>query len=133
MFCIFFTCVSVVQIQSKHHQARYIYKYGTIKRLILIQVTLTHFWPSRKRKFNLKSDRVNLVAPVSPIECLLYLPNDWDRKGWPGSEIQMYYGCSCYIYALMLLNPSVVCKSAYYMFCIIMSSISFTVLRVLIL
>ena len=27
------------------------------------------------RKFNLKSDRVKLVAPVSPIECLLYLPN----------------------------------------------------------
>jgi len=25
--------------------------------------------------FNLKSDRVNLVAPDSPIECLLYLPN----------------------------------------------------------
>ena len=19
----------------------------------------------------------------------------WDRKGWPGSEIQMYYGCPC--------------------------------------
>ena len=28
-----------------------------------------------KSKFNLKSDRVNLVAPASPIKCLLYLPN----------------------------------------------------------
>ena len=28
-----------------------------------------------KSKLNLKSDRVNLVAPASPIECLLYLPN----------------------------------------------------------
>ena len=28
-----------------------------------------------KSKFNLKSDRVNLVATASPIECLLYLPN----------------------------------------------------------
>ena len=28
-----------------------------------------------KSKFNLKSDRVNLVAPASPIECLPYLPN----------------------------------------------------------
>ena len=31
--------------------------------------------PFSKSKFNLKSDRVNLVAPASPIECLLYLPN----------------------------------------------------------
>ena len=36
---------------------------------------LTHLWPFSKSKFNLKSDRVNLVAPASPIECLLYLPN----------------------------------------------------------
>ena len=35
-----------------------------------------HPWPSSKSKFNLKSDRVNIVAPASPIECLLYLPND---------------------------------------------------------
>jgi len=34
-----------------------------------------HLWPFSKSKFNLKSDRVNLVAPASPIECLLYLPN----------------------------------------------------------
>ena len=35
----------------------------------------THLWPFSKSKFNLKSDRVNLVAPASPIECLLHLPN----------------------------------------------------------
>jgi len=35
----------------------------------------THLWPFSKSKFNLKSDRVNLVAPASPNECLLYLPN----------------------------------------------------------
>ena len=34
----------------------------------------THLWPFSKSKFN-QSDRVNLVAPASPIECLLYLPN----------------------------------------------------------
>ena len=28
-----------------------------------------------KSKFILKSDRVNIVAPASLIECLLYLPN----------------------------------------------------------
>ena len=36
---------------------------------------VTHLWPCSKSKLNLKSDRVNLVAPASPIECLLYLPN----------------------------------------------------------
>ena len=35
----------------------------------------THLWPFTKRKFNLKSDRVNLVAQASPIECLLHIPN----------------------------------------------------------
>ena len=51
--------------------------------------------PLVKVKFNLKSDRVNLVTPVSPIECLLYLPDvrgevvlstNWERKSLPGSE-----------------------------------------------
>jgi len=32
-------------------------------------------WPFSKSKLNLKSDRVNLVAPPSPIEGLLYLPH----------------------------------------------------------
>ena len=36
---------------------------------------IKHLWPFSKSKFNLKSDRVNLVAPAIPIECLLYLPN----------------------------------------------------------
>ena len=42
---------------------------------------------------------VNLVDLVSPIECLLRLTNvraiqyKLGRKGWPGSEIQMYSGC----------------------------------------
>ena len=59
------------------------------------QQYLTHLWPFSKSKFNLKSVRVNLVAPVSPIKCLPYLPNvrairyKLDRKGLPGSEIQM--------------------------------------------
>ena len=61
----------------------------------------THLWLFSKRKFNLKSDRVNLAAPASHIECLLFCPmsgrysTNWDLKGWPGSEIQMYYGCPC--------------------------------------
>ena len=39
------------------------------------RLKLTHLWPFSKSKFNLKSDRVKLVSPASPIECLLYLPN----------------------------------------------------------
>jgi len=35
----------------------------------------THPWPFSESKLNLKSDRVNFVAPASPIECMLYLPN----------------------------------------------------------
>ena len=63
---------------------------------------LTHPWPFSKSKFNLKSDRVNLVAPASHglvllSVCLIYpmsgrYSTNWDRKGWPGSEIQMYHG-----------------------------------------
>ena len=58
-------------------------------------VLWTHLWLFSKSKFNLKSDRVNLVAPASPIECLLYLPNvraiqyKLGPEGWPGPEIQM--------------------------------------------
>ena len=37
--------------------------------------TISNPWPFNKSKFNLKSDRVNLVAPASPIECLLNLRN----------------------------------------------------------
>ena len=43
----------------------------------LYLLSIMHPWPFSKSKFNLKSDRVNLVAPASPIECLLHLPNVW--------------------------------------------------------
>ena len=62
----------------------------------------THLWPFRKSKLNLMSDRINRVAPGSPLlsVCLIYpmfgrYSTNWDRKDWPGSEIQMYYGCPC--------------------------------------
>ena len=42
---------------------------------IFIYPLTTHLWPFSRSKFNLMSDRVNLVAPGSPIECLLYLLN----------------------------------------------------------
>ena len=42
---------------------------------------ITHLGPFSKSKFNLKSDRVNLVAPASPIECLLHFPTDRDKLG----------------------------------------------------
>ena len=34
-----------------------------------------HLCPFSKSKFNLESNRVNLVSPASSIECLLYLLN----------------------------------------------------------
>ena len=88
--CIFFCLVFV---WSRHF---------VLSDILLLQtfcfVDIPHLWPFSESKFNLKSDRVNLVAPASPIECLLYLPNtNWDRKGWPGSEIQMYYGYPWYL------------------------------------
>ena len=61
-------------------------------RTSVLQYTL----PFSKSKLNLyealTSDRVNLVAPASPVHRARYSTN-WDRKGWPGKEIQMYYGC----------------------------------------
>ena len=51
-----------------------IHLYSFVSILTLSSIN-THPWPFSKSKFNLKSDRVNLVAPASPIECLLYLPN----------------------------------------------------------
>ena len=59
---------------------------------------ITHLLPLTKSKFNLKSDRVNRLVLLSV--CFIntmsrrYSTN-WDRKGWPGSEIQMYNGCPC--------------------------------------
>ena len=45
------------------------------KFLINIVFAHTYLGPFSKSKFNLKSDRVNLVAPTSPMEYLRYLPN----------------------------------------------------------
>ena len=52
-----------------------------------------HLWTFSKSKLNLKSDRVNLVAPACPIQCALFTqcPGDTIQTG-TGSEIQMYYG-----------------------------------------
>ena len=65
----------------------------------------THLWPFSKSKSNLKSDRVNLVAPA--IECLLYLPDVRGiqyKQGWPGPKIQMYYGCPWRTYSKLFTN-----------------------------
>ena len=64
---------------------------GDLNELQLMTFQMTDFTydlrPFRKSKFNLMPDRVNLVAPASPIECPLYFPmsgrysTNWDRKG----------------------------------------------------
>ena len=39
--------------------------------------------------WSIKSDRVNLVAPASPVHRAYRYSTSFDRKGWSGSEIQM--------------------------------------------
>ena len=65
----------------------------------------THLCPFGKSKsapiWSIKSDRVNLVAPAGPV-LLTQCPCGTVQtgigiKGWPGSEIKMYYGCPCYL------------------------------------
>ena len=104
----FLTCVNLVQ-REVWQLRKYFFAFCLIKHRTIWQRMNwafvwnikglhhhKHLWPFSKSKFNLKSDCVNLVAPASPIECLLYLPNvraiqyKVDRKVWPGSEIQMY-------------------------------------------
>ena len=43
--------------------------------IIITGANLMHPLPFSKSKLNLKSDCANLVAPASPIECFLHLPN----------------------------------------------------------
>ena len=62
---------------------------------ILHEDDRTHLWLFSKIEFNLKSDPVNRLVLLSV--CFIYPISwrysiNWDRKGLPGSEIQMYYG-----------------------------------------
>ena len=81
----YFETITRIQLMSRFR------KYPGFETITGFQL-ITHRWPFSKSKFILKSDRVNLVAPASPVH--RYSKN-WDRKGWPSSEIQMYYGCPC--------------------------------------
>ena len=57
-----------------------------------------HLLPFSKSKFNLKSNRVNLVASAIVLLSVFFIypisgqySTNWDRKGWTGLDIQMYY------------------------------------------
>ena len=70
------------------------------KVIFYLYIFYTYLWPFSKSKLNLKSDRVNLVAPALVLlsVCFIYPMSgqnstNWNQKGWPGSEIQKYYGC----------------------------------------
>ena len=68
-------------------------------------LSVTHLWPFSKSKFNLKSDQLLVLFGV----CFIYpmsrrYSTNWDRKNWPGSEIQMYYGCPCCLFIFMILS-----------------------------
>ena len=55
--------------------------------------------PDSKSKFNLGLTTSTLLHRLVLLSvCFIYpmsgrYNTNWDRKGWPGSEIQMYYGC----------------------------------------
>ena len=53
---------------------------GSLQKKML-RVKNRHLWPFGKSKFNLKSDRVNLVAPASPTMSALFTQ-------WPGDTVQ---------------------------------------------
>ena len=67
-----------------------------VKSSLFLHVThLCHYSKSNIQPiWSIKSDRVNLAAPASPVHRARYSTN-CDRKGWPGLEIQMYNGCPC--------------------------------------
>ena len=81
-----FTCRHEIYLQKESN----LYQYITLRPFAASRTP----WPFSKSKLNLKTDRVNLVAPASPIECLLYLPNvrrystNCDRKGWPARKFK---------------------------------------------
>jgi len=65
-------------LQQGYSLQIYVFKGGIRENrysVLWLQYTLP--WPSSKSKFKLKSDRVNLVAQASSIECLLNLTNVW--------------------------------------------------------
>ena len=64
----YFETITRIQLMSRFR------KYPGFETITGFQL-ITHRWPFSKSKFVLKSDRVNLVAPACPIECLLYLSN----------------------------------------------------------
>ena len=50
--------------------------------------------PFSKSKFNLyEASSLTVSTLLHRIVLSLELGTNWDRKGWPGSEIRMYYGC----------------------------------------
>ena len=68
-------------------------------------LNITHLCPFSKGKFNLY-EAENLTTPTLLYRLVLLIvffinpmsvqcSTNWDRKGWPGSEIQMYYGSPC--------------------------------------
>ena len=79
-------------------------------------IWVAHPSPFSKSKFNLKSDRVNLVAPASHIECLLYLRNTV-QTGTRKVDRARKFKCTtsargvgvwwyCFVYGLYFLSGS---------------------------
>ena len=66
----------------------------------------THLWAFSKSKFYIKSDRVNLVAPASHIECLFYLPGDTVQTGTGKVDPTRKFKCTTTARGLICLETN---------------------------
>ena len=83
-------------IHWKYRTDFYIYNYVKIFQKI---VQYTHICPFSKVNSAYVKHKIwpRQPSPANPVNKASYSTN-WDRNGWPGSEIQMYYGCPCPIF-----------------------------------
>ena len=72
IFLLAYFCISFREISFS--STCYIF-WTTLGLTYFKTLCIPHLWPFSKSKFNLKSDRVNLVAPASPIYSPIYLTN----------------------------------------------------------
>ena len=100
-----------LDIEQNHWNTAVFFHYtGIIIIIFMIFKSFMHLWPFSKSKFNLSLTASTLLHRlVLQSVCFIYpmtgrYSTNWDRKSWPGSEIQMYYGCPCFGTDEMLLT-----------------------------
>ena len=71
-----------------------------------LNIILISRTPDTSVKFSLKSDRVNLVAPASHIECLFYLPGDTVQTGTGKVDPTRKFKCTTTARGLICLETN---------------------------